>query len=149
MANSINKASQLHLNIVNYQFHFPNADFAETVLSDTETTVADLRNMVQEFVNERDWEKFHAPKNVSMALAIEAAELMEHFQWLDVEASREIGEDAGKVEEVGEELADVLCYGLALANTLGLDVSETMRRKMEKNRAKYPVDRYRGTFDGS
>jgi len=121
----------------------------ETVLSDKETTVANLRNMVREFVNERDWEKFHAPKNVSMALAIEAAELMEHFQWLDVEASRDIGEDADKLKEVGEELADILCYGLALANTLGIDVSETMRRKMEKNREKYPVERYRGTFDGT
>lgn len=149
MANLITEASQRLLNIVNYQFRFPNADFTETVLSDKETSVADLRNMVREFVNERDWEKFHAPKNVSMALAIEAAELMEHFQWLDVDASRKIAEDSGKLEEVGEELADILCYGLALANTLGIDVSETMRRKMEKNRAKYPVERFRGTFDGS
>lgn len=116
-------------------------------MDDAKTTVADLRKMVQDFVNEREWEKFHAPKNVTMALAIEAAELMEHFQWLDVEASRELANDPQKLHDVGEELADVLCYGLALANTLGLDISETMRKKMEKNRAKYPVDRFRGTFE--
>ena len=116
-------------------------------MSDSSTSVADLRKIVREFVDERDWEKFHAPKNISMAMAIEAAELMEHFQWISVEDSRAIGTDEAKLAAVGEELADVLCYGLALANTLGIDVSETMRKKMEKNRAKYPVERYRGTFE--
>jgi NTP pyrophosphatase (non-canonical NTP hydrolase) len=98
-------------------------------------------------VDEREWEKFHAPKNVSMAMAVEVAELMEHFQWISVEESRSIGDDAEKLEAVGEELADVLCYGLALANTLGLDVTETMQKKMVKNRAKYPIEKYRGTFE--
>ena len=116
-------------------------------MNDSNTTVEDLRSMVRTFVNERDWEKFHAPKNVSMALAIEAAELMEHFQWMDVEPSRTITEDDEKLQAVGEELADILCYGLALANTLGIDVSSTMRKKMEKNKAKYPVDRYKGKFE--
>lgn len=116
-------------------------------MSDTTTSVADLRQMVRDFVDEREWEKFHAPKNVSMAMAIEAAELMEHFQWLSVDESRQVRDDAAKLAEVGEELADVLCYGLALANTLGLDISDTMQKKMEKNRAKYPVDKFRGKFE--
>ena len=116
-------------------------------MHDSKTTVQDLRNMVKTFVNERDWEKFHAPKNVSMALAIEAAELMEHFQWMDVDASRAIGDDTEKLNAVGEELADVLCYGLALANTLGIDVTTTMQKKMEKNKQKYPVERYFGKFE--
>lgn len=116
-------------------------------MSDSTTTVKDLRDMVRQFVDERDWEKFHAPKNISMAMAIEVAELMEHFQWLSVQESREIGQDEGKLSEVGEELADVLCYGLALANTLGLDISETMRKKMEKNREKYPVEKFHGKFE--
>ena len=116
-------------------------------MSDQTTTVADLRNMVRQFVDEREWEKFHAPKNVSMAMAIEVAELMEHFQWISAEESRLLGDNPDKLADIGEELADVLCYGLALANTLGIDVSETMRKKMEKNRAKYPVDRFRGRFD--
>jgi NTP pyrophosphatase (non-canonical NTP hydrolase) len=115
-------------------------------MSDLDTTVADLRELVRRFVNERDWEKFHAPKNVSMALAIEASELMEHFQWLGVEESRDIV-DPEKRERIGEELADIICYALALANTMGLDVSETMRSKMRKNERKYPVQRYRGTFE--
>ena len=116
-------------------------------MSDSTTTVKDLRDMVRQFVDERDWEKFHAPKNISMAMAIEVAELMEHFQWLSVQESREVGEDEEKLQEVSEELADVLCYGLALANTLGLDISETMRKKMEKNRAKYPVEKFHGKFE--
>ncbi len=116
-------------------------------MSDSETTVAELREMVRQFVDERDWEKFHAPKNISMAMAIEVAELMEHFQWLSVEESRVIGDDPTKLADVGEELADVLCYGLALANTLGLDISETMSKKMVKNRAKYPVENFKGNFE--
>ena len=72
---------------------------------------------------------------------------MEHFQWITVEQSRDVADDAEARSAVGEELADVLCYGLALANTLGLDVSETMRAKMAKNCAKYPAERYRGRFE--
>ncbi len=107
----------------------------------------DLREMVRQFVDERDWETFHAPKNVSMAMAVEVAELMEHFQWLTIDESRAIPSDAEKLQEVGEELADILCYGMALANTLGIDISETMRQKMEKNRRKYPVEKYKGRFE--
>lgn len=103
--------------------------------------------MVLEFVSERQWEQFHSPKNISMALSIEAAELMEHFQWSTIDESRAIVDDPKKLAEVGEELADVLCYGMALANTLGIDISETMRNKMEKNRKKYPVEDYLGRFD--
>lgn len=116
-------------------------------MSDQDTTVLDLREMVRQFVNERDWETFHAPKNVSMAMAVEVAELMEHFQWLTIDESRSIADDSEKLQAVGEELADILCYGMALANTLGIDISETMRRKMEKNRLKYPVEKYKGRFE--
>ena len=117
------------------------------MMNDGTTTLSDLREIVRRFVDEREWEKFHAPKNVSMALAIEAAELMEHFQWLTVDESRNIGADPSKRAAVGEELADIMCYALALANTLGLDVSEALCAKMKKNEAKYPVERYRGTFE--
>jgi NTP pyrophosphatase (non-canonical NTP hydrolase) len=81
-----------------------------------------------------------------MALAIEAAELMEHFQWISVEESRAL-DDPLKREQIGEELADIICYALALANTMELDVSEALEAKMQKNKVKYPVERYRGTFD--
>jgi NTP pyrophosphatase (non-canonical NTP hydrolase) len=115
-------------------------------MPDATTTVAELRDMIRGFVAARHWEQFHAPKNLSMALAIEAAELMEHFQWIGVELSRDLKQDADKRAAIGEELADVLCYALALANELDLDVSETMRAKMKKNEAKYPADEYQGKY---
>jgi len=115
-------------------------------MSDDQTTIAELRELVRAFVDERDWRQFHAPKNLSMSLAIEAAELMEHFQWISGEASRELANDPAKVAAAGEELADVLCYALALANELGLDVSEAVQAKMVKNRQKYPAQEYRGRY---
>ncbi|HEV7221359.1 MAG TPA: nucleotide pyrophosphohydrolase [Pirellulales bacterium] len=115
-------------------------------MSDLETSISDLRELVRAFVDARDWRQFHTPKNLSMSLAIEAAELMEHFQWLSPEESRALADQAEKRTEVGEELADVLCYALALANELGLDVSEAMRDKMLKNSLKYPAEEYRGRY---
>jgi NTP pyrophosphatase (non-canonical NTP hydrolase) len=113
---------------------------------DSTTTVADLREAVQKFVDERDWRQFHTPKNLAMSLAIEAAELMEHFQWLTPEQSHAVAGDAGKLHDVGEELADVLCYALALANELQLDVADCIRRKLVRNAEKYPADEFRGRF---
>jgi NTP pyrophosphatase (non-canonical NTP hydrolase) len=115
--------------------------------SDDTTTVAELRKLVADFVAERDWSQFHSPKNVSMALAIEAAELMEHFQWLTTEASRELAAEPEKLAEVGEELADVIGYSFALANELGLDISSAVRAKMLKNAQKYPAEKYRGRYE--
>jgi NTP pyrophosphatase (non-canonical NTP hydrolase) len=114
--------------------------------SDRETTVAELREMVRQFVDERDWRQFHSPKNLSMSLAIEAAELMEHFQWITPDASRRVPGDAAKLTAVGEELADVLCYTLALANELDLDLAAAMRDKMHKNRRKYPAAEYKERY---
>ena len=111
---------------------------------DDQTSVQQLRETVRQFVEERDWNQFHAPKNLSMALAIEAGELMEHFQWITPEASRDL--EPAALHDVGEELADVLCYLIAIANELNLDISSTLLAKMEKNRQKYPVEDYRGRF---
>lgn len=115
-------------------------------MSDASTPIAELRELVRRFVDERDWRQFHTPKNLAMSLAIEAAELMEHFQWLTPEQSRGIAGDAGKLTAVGEELADVLCYAFALANELDLDVADCIRRKMVRNAAKYPADEFRGRY---
>ena len=106
---------------------------------DRSATIQQLREMVARFVAEREWEQFHAPKNLTMALAIEASELMEHFQWLSVEHSRKIADDPERVRAVGEELADVVCYALALANALNLDLTTALTDKMKKNIAKYPA----------
>lgn len=115
-------------------------------MTDQNTTLAELRAVVRRFVEARDWRQFHSPKNLSMALAIEAAELMEHFQWLTPEASRAIGQRTEKLAQVGEELADVICYALALANELELDLSTILHKKMEKNERKYPAAEYRGRY---
>jgi NTP pyrophosphatase (non-canonical NTP hydrolase) len=113
-------------------------------MSDAETTVAELRALVRNFVEERDWRQFHAPKNLAMSLAIEAAELMEHFQWISTEESREIAAKPGELAEVSDELADVLCYALAMANQLDIDLSTAIRSKMIKNEEKYPAAEFRG-----
>ena len=115
-------------------------------MNDAETTVSQLREVVDRFVAERDWHQFHTPKNLVMALAIEAAELMEHFQWLTPEQSWQVADQAEKKAEVGEEISDVLCYLLALANELKLDLATALEAKMVKNVEKYPVRRYRGLF---
>ena len=117
-----------------------------TTTNDQSVTVAELRNLVRAFVEERDWRQFHSPKNLSMSLAIEAAELMEHFQWIDVPASREAAADPERLAPIGEELADVLCYAFALANELGLDIATIVREKMAKNELKYPAEEFRGRY---
>ena len=116
-------------------------------MSDETTPVSQLRTTVRQFVDERDWRQFHAPKNLSMALAVEASELMELFQWLTVDESRRIGEDETKFELVKEELSYVICYALAIANELDIDVSLALEAKMIKNRRKYPADEYRSKFE--
>ena len=113
---------------------------------DETTTLAELRKLVRQFVDERDWAQFHTPKNLSMSLAIEAAELMEHFQWITPEESRATADDPAARAAAGEELADVVCYALALANELGLDVATAVRDKMVKNAQKYPAAEYRGRY---
>lgn len=111
-------------------------------MGDENTTLGELKNRTAEFVRERDWEQFHTPKNLSMSIAIEAAELMEHFQWMTVEASTTLSPDA--LGEIGEELADIVLYALSLSNQLGLDLSETVLDKLAKNARKYPSEKVRG-----
>jgi NTP pyrophosphatase (non-canonical NTP hydrolase) len=115
-------------------------------MNDTETTVAELRQVVDRFVAERDWHQFHTPKNLAMSLAIEAAELMEHFQWLTPDQSWRVADQPDKKSQVGEELSDVFCYLLALANELKLDLATALEAKMVKNAEKYPAEHYEGFF---
>lgn len=115
-------------------------------MHDETTTLAQLRAIVQEFVAERQWGQFHTPKNLAMSLAIEAAELMEHFQWLSAEQSRSLAVAPAELSEVADEMADVLCYLLAMANELNVDVSAALEAKMVKNRVKYPASEFRGRY---
>jgi dCTP diphosphatase len=115
-------------------------------MPDDTTTVAVLRQAMRSFVAERNWELFHSPKNLSMGAAVEAAELMEHFLWIDNETSRHVAQDAGKREQIADEIADVLCYLLALGNALGIDLSDAVLAKLAKNAIKYPAEKYRGRY---
>jgi NTP pyrophosphatase (non-canonical NTP hydrolase) len=115
-------------------------------MPDNTTTVAALRDAMSRFVAERNWEPFHSPKNLSMGAAVEAAELMEHFLWVDNDVSREVVRDTKKMGEIADELADVACYLLALSNTLNIDLSEAVFAKLAKNALKYPADKYRGRY---
>jgi len=115
-------------------------------MADTTTTIAELKELVRHFAAERSWEKFHSPKNLAMGLAIETAELMEHFLWLEGPESRELRLDADRKAAVAEELSDVANHLLNLCNVLEIDLSDAFRQKILKNAAKYPVERYRGKF---
>jgi NTP pyrophosphatase (non-canonical NTP hydrolase) len=101
-----------------------------------------LRAIVRQFVDERDWDQFHSPKNLASALSVEAAELLEHFQWLQHGRIEELGPD--KLVEVRHEMADVLVYLVRLADKLDVDLLAAVEEKMVLNRAKYPADQVRG-----
>lgn len=107
------------------------------------TDIAELQKIIRKFCDERDWDQFHNPKDLSISLALEAAEVMEHFQWKNVDEMAKHSID--KKEDVGEELADVFYWVLLLANKLDIDLSESFSKKMDKNRAKYPVDKAKGS----
>lgn len=101
-----------------------------------------LRDIVRQFAQERDWEQFHTPKNLAMALSVEVAELVEHFQWLPTGADHELNDQ----QRVGirHELADSLVYLIRLADRVGVDLHDAVIEKMQLNREKYPADKVRG-----
>lgn len=101
-----------------------------------------LKLLMREFADTRDWNQFHSPKNLVMALSVEAAELVEHFQWLSEQESKNLSED--KLEAVGHELADTLLYLVRLADKLDIDLMSAAVNKMTLNNQKYPVDKSRG-----
>jgi NTP pyrophosphatase (non-canonical NTP hydrolase) len=102
----------------------------------------DLQRAVREFAGDRDWDQFHSPKNLAAALAVEAAEVLEHFQWLTEEGSRNLPE--AKKADVAEELADVFIYLLRIADKLDVDLIKAGRAKLLLNAQKYPVELSRG-----
>jgi dCTP diphosphatase len=115
-------------------------------VADIDTTITDLKALVYQFVEERAWQPFHSPKNLAMGVAVEAAELMECFLWVDPPASFEIAKDPQQREAIADEMADVLCYLLNLSNVIGIDLSEALRAKMVKNAVKYPAEKYKGKY---
>lgn len=114
-------------------------------MNDDQTTMAQLKQIVADFVAQRDWQQFHDPKNLSMAIAIEAAELMEHFQWLRSDQLDGATSDQERTQ-IGDEMADIAAFLLSLANVLEIDLSAALERKMLKNADKYPAEEFRGRF---
>ena len=102
-----------------------------------------IKNRLREFASERDWDQFHSPKNLSMALIVEAAELVEHFQWLTEDQSQSL--PAEKLAEVEQEIADIQIYLIRLADKLGVDMEKAVNAKIELNAKKYPADKVRGS----
>jgi NTP pyrophosphatase (non-canonical NTP hydrolase) len=115
-------------------------------MPDHVTTIHTLREAMRAFVRERDWEQFHSPKNLAMALSAEAAELMEHFLWMENAESHAVAADPARRREIADEIADALGVCLALANALDLDLSDAFLDKMKRNVLKYPADRARGKY---
>jgi len=103
----------------------------------------DLRTRINTFVQERDWEQFHSPKNLAMAMIVEAAELVEHFQWNTIEQSYQLS--AEKRKQVSHELADTFVYLLRIAEVTGVDLIAATNAKIDLNAKKYPVEKVRGS----
>lgn len=102
-----------------------------------------LRDALREFAAERDWDQFHTPKNLAIALSVEAAELLEHFQWVGDKDPEQL--TPAKLEEVSQEAADVLLYLVRLADKLNIDLIQAATSKIGQNAEKYPVDKARGS----
>jgi len=105
---------------------------------DNKTNISQLKEKVKTFVAERNWQEFHSPKNLASSIAIEAAEIMEHFQWLTIEESRNVIKDSAKHDEVSMELADVIIYCLSFANVCDIDISDAVIKKLTINESRFP-----------
>ena len=113
---------------------------------DEKVTISQLKNEIEEFSEEREWKKYHKPKDLAISISIEAAELLEKFQWLtDQEITQKLNdpENLGKIKS---ELADILVYVIYLSNKLEFDISEIISDKMKENKKKYPVEKIRGKY---
>lgn len=113
-------------------------------MNDRETSLQEIKGRVLAFAKERDWEQFHSPKNLSMALAAESGELLEHFLWMESAQSREITKNPEKIQKIREELADIVIYAIEFANMTETDLASAIEKKMEKNAQKYPVEKSKG-----
>ena len=108
----------------------------------TDARLYSLKKKIQQFRDERDWKKYHNPKDLAISISIEAAELLEHFQWKTPEQlDKKVQDDR---EKIGEEMADVYIYLLELSDITGIDLIDAAEKKLEKNAKKYPVDKSKG-----
>ncbi len=107
--------------------------------------IEEIKDRLSRFAEERDWEQFHSPKNLSMAIAAEAGELLEIFQWLTEEQSIEIGNDDNEMALIRQEIADIFIYLIRLADKLDVDIEQAIKEKIELNELKYPKDIAKGS----
>jgi len=112
--------------------------------NDGNTVVEELKDNVRGFLKEREWKRYHNPKDLAESICIEAAELLQIFQWVRSEKSDQFKNDPSKVHQIREELADVVIYCLSMANTMNLDLTKAVLNKIEQNKKKYPIDIYKG-----
>jgi NTP pyrophosphatase (non-canonical NTP hydrolase) len=113
---------------------------------DDKITIENLKKMVVKFRDEREWKKYHTPKDVAISINIEAAELLEQFQWKIDQEIEEMLKNKENLDKVSEELADVVIYCLSLADVIKVDISEAVKKKIEKNEKKYPVGKVKGNY---
>jgi dCTP diphosphatase len=113
---------------------------------DGSTTIEELKSIVEVFVAQRDWAQFHSPKNLAMAIGVEAGELMDLFRWHSDDGSRSFMKEKARRNAAIEELADVVICALAFANRTGVDLSTAVMQKVSKNQKKYPVRKFKGKF---
>ena len=116
------------------------------MMNDSDTPLEILKEMVRQFARQRNWQQYHTPKNLAGSIAIEAAELLEHFQWLTPEQTEREQLPPEKVRKIAEECADVLAYLLGLADRLEIDLAAAFEKKMRRNEEKYPVSKFRDRY---
>jgi NTP pyrophosphatase (non-canonical NTP hydrolase) len=112
--------------------------------SDRDTTIAELQKVLAKFITDRDWDRYHHPKEVAISLSVEASELLEIFQWAEKTKVEDIKNDPKLMEKIRDEVADVFGYTVDFASRLDIDVTKAFLDKMEKNRKKYPVEKSKG-----
>jgi dCTP diphosphatase len=116
------------------------------VMSDERTTLSDIREMVKKFVNDREWARYHNPKDLAIAIAVEASELLEHFQWIpDKELGEKVG-DAEKIVKLEGELADIVIYCLIFADALRIDIAKAVEDKVRLNAVRHPSSLEKGDY---
>ena len=115
-------------------------------MDDRSTTITELKKIVEDFVNERDWSQFHNPKNLSMALSIEASELLDIFKWNTIQECESMMSEKNTRQDATDELADIMIYALAFSNRNNINISSAIEKKMIKNRKKYPTEKFKGHF---
>lgn len=116
------------------------------MISDKGTTLSELKNRIKKFIDDRDWGKYHNPKDIAVSITIEASELLELFQWVKDEELEKIINNPKKVAKIEEELADVTIYCFDLANACNIDIAQAVAKKIKQNEDKYPTEKVKGNY---